>query len=679
MPTDRPTTAAAPEGGVSIRLLGPLTVTVGGAERELPKSRKTRALLAMLALEPGPHQRSTLCDWIWPDTADPRGALRWSLTKLREVLDDGTGDVLVSTRDSVSLDASRVSIDVSELRALLSAEPAGRPNVDPGLLTGFARRFDRSPLPELDTGASSEFELWLESQRSAIQRLHQQLLETLVERLVAEGDATSLDGALDYARQRVTLDPFDNRANADLLRLLFRRRGRDEAREALERTRRRLLDAGLPDTTLLADWRAISAAGESAVVVTASTLVEAVTAPELPSRPSVAVLAFEDLGGHESGGVLAEGISTDLNTRLAQLRGLFVVARASARRFSLNELDARTIGARLGVRYLVHGTTQRTPDRLRVTANLIEAEGGGELWSERFDRPLGDLFEVQDDLADAIVSELGPQIDQAEMDRVRRLPTENLDAWECFHRAMWHSYRFTPDDNELAHGFFRRALLQDPQFARAHAGLSFNHFSRAFLDATDDVRGEIGRAIESGELAVTYDSRDAMGHWALGRARFLNREHDAAMAALDRALLVNPNYAQGHYSRGFVGTHSGLMLETIDNLSMAERLSPFDPMLFGVLSARGISLTIQGRLDEGAEWALRATREPNAHFYIYAIAAASLELAGRHAEAEAMCREVLARRPDFTIEKYATSFPFKDEAHHRIMSEAIIRAWSRLR
>jgi len=264
------------------------------------------------------------------------------------------------------------------------------------------------------------------------------------------------------------------------------------------------------------------------------------------------------------------------------------------------------------------------------------------------------------------------------MDRVRRLPTENLDAWECFHRAMWHSYRFTADDNELAYGFFQRALLQDPQFARAHAGLSFNHFSKAFLSVTDDVPGEIRRAIDAGELAVTYDSRDALGHWALGRARFLNREHDAAMAALDRALLVNPNYAQGHYARGFVGTHSGLMLETMDNLSMSERLSPFDPMLFGVQSARGISLTIQGRFEEGAEWTLRATRQPNAHFYIFAIAAASLELAGRHAEAEAMCREALARRPDFTMEKYATSFPFKDEAHHRIMSEAMLRAWSRI-
>ncbi len=659
---------------VHIRLLGPLTVSVGEADRELPKSRKTRALLAMLALEPEAHQRSTLCDWIWPDTADPRGALRWSLTKLREVLGDAGVEALVSTRDSISLDPARVRTDMRELQQLLDSE---QPDVE--ALAEFERRFDRSPLAELDIGASSEFELWLESRRSAMGKLHQQLLGTLIESLMAEGDAPSLDRALEYARTRVTLDPYDNRANADLLRLLFRRRGRNEAREAMERTRRRLVEAGLSEATLLADWRAIAEATEPSLVVASASLVETVVTPELPSRPSVAVLAFEDLGGHESGGVLAEGISTDLATRLAQLRGLFVVARASARRFSLNEHDARTIGARLGVRYLVHGSTQRTADRLRVTANLIEADQGSELWSERFDRPLGDLFEVQDDLANAIVSELGPQIDQAEMDRVRRLPTENLDAWECFHRAMWHSYRFTADDNELAYGFFQRALLQDPHFARAHAGLSFNHFSRAFLSATDDVPGEVARSIEFGERAVSYDSRDAMGHWALGRARFLNREHDAAMGALDRALVVNPNYAQGHYSRGFIGTHSGLMLETIDNLTMAERLSPFDPMLFGVLSARGISLTIQGRAEEGAEWALKATREPNAHFYIYAIAAASLELAGRHAEAETMCRELLTRRPDFTIEKYASSFPFKDDAHHRLMSEAMLRAWSRIR
>lgn len=672
MTAEMDTTPAMPRNGVTIRLLGPLTVTVDGVERALPKSRKTRALLAMLALEPRPHQRSALCDWIWPDTADPRGALRWSLTKLREVLDDGSGEAIVSTRDSVSLDVNRIRTDVHTLIDLLGSEGQANPEV----LAEFERCFDRSPLPELDIGASSEFELWLESQRNGIQTLHQRLLETLIERLIDAGDAPSLDRALEFARHRVTLDPYDDQANSRLLHLLFRRRGRDEAREAMERTRRRLLDAGLSDAALLADWRSLSAASESNLVTT--TLIETIVTPELPSVPSIAVLAFEDLGGHESGGVLAEGISTDLSTRLAQLRGLFVVARASARRFSLNELDASTIGARLGVRYLVHGSTQRTADRLRVTVNLIEADQGNALWSERFDRPLGDLFEVQDHMADAIVSELGPQIDQAEMERVRRLPTESLDAWECFHRAMWHSYRFTADDNELAHGFFQRALVQDPHFARAFAGLSFNHFSRAFLHATDDVAGEVARAIEFGEQAVGFDSRDAMSHWALGRARFMNREHDSAMSALDRALQANPNYAQGHYSRGYVGTHSGLMSETMPNLDMAQRLSPFDPMLFGVVSARGISLALQGRAAEAADWALQATREANAHFHIHAIAAACLELAGRHDEATAKIREVLRKKPDYSIAQYERSFPFKDEAHRRIMSEAILRAWARL-
>jgi len=176
MTTD-PAVSADPNA-VSIRLLGPLTVSVGGIERELPKSRKTRALLAMLALEPHPHQRSALCDWIWPDTADPRGALRWSLTKLREVLGDG-GETLVSTRDSISLDTTRVEIDVSVLKELLGADEP----VDLDVLAGFESRFDRSPLPELDTGSSSEFELWLESQRNGILKLHQQLLETLIGRI----------------------------------------------------------------------------------------------------------------------------------------------------------------------------------------------------------------------------------------------------------------------------------------------------------------------------------------------------------------------------------------------------------------------------------------------------------------------------------------------------------------
>jgi TolB-like protein/DNA-binding SARP family transcriptional activator/Tfp pilus assembly protein PilF len=650
---------------VEIQLLGPLNVTVRGEARALPKSRKTRALLAMLALEPGEHSRSVLCDWIWPDTADPRAALRWSLTRLREILVDDAGPLISSSRESVGLDWSRVDTDQRRLVHLLqSLEDA-----DLDTLITCERQFDRAPLAGLEVGMSAEFQLWLESQRESMMRLHQELLGVLIDRT----QGRQPEAALEFARNQVTVDPLNVAANIRLLGIGFALQGRSEAQEALERMRARFREAGLPDRELLAAWRDLAGSGaDERIELVRDDLAE--TVRELPRKPSVAVLNFEDLGGHESGAVLAEGIALDLNSRLAQLRGLFVIARASAARFSLASEDASLIGQRLGVRYLVHGTTRRTTDRLRVSINLIEAEHGVEIWSDHFDRPLGDLFEVQDDIADRVASALEPQIEQAEMDRARLLPTESLDAWECFHRAMWHSFRFTVDDNRSAHALFQRAASQDPHFARAYAGLSFNHFSRAFLDASPDVPGEIRQALEHAEQAVSLDGRDAMGYWALGRAQLLNREHDRAMSAIDRALVANPNYAQGHYARGFIGVHTHLPELAVSDLDMAQRLSPFDPMLFAIKSSRGISLMVQGRLDEAATWAVQATLEPNAHFHIYANAAACLELVGRSDEARRNLRQALARHPGYDVATFERSFPHKLPRHQALISDALRRA-----
>lgn len=666
---------------IEIQLLGPMTVRVDGNIRELPKSRKTRALLALLALEPKPHTRAALCEWIWPDTSDPRAGLRWSLTKLRDVLPAGSAELIDANRESVSINWSAVHTDVARVTRLLESPD----DADVETLVAYEDRFERGPLAELDTGATSEFEIWLEAQKETINRLHQQILEVLIERLTAAGDAESDAMALDYAREQVTLDPLDHGANVQLLQLLFRLHGQQEAQATLERMRQRLGEAGLPDGELLNAWRKIPTAAVDQDPTPATeqrvqlelppaALIDPTSHRPLPSRPSVAVLPFEDLGHHTSGGVLAQGIAVDLNARLSQLKSLFVIARASAARFSLAQQDASTIGRSLGVRYLVHGTTQRTEDRIRVTVNLIEAEQGAELWSDRVDRPIGDLFEVQDDLANQIVSALEPQIDQAEMERVRLLPTESLDAWECFHRAMWHSFRFTADDNALALGLFKRALEQDPQFSRAYAGLSFNHFSRAFLNAADDIPAEIAQALSCAEQAVSFDGRDAMGHWALGRARLLNREHDLALDALDRSLTANPNYAQGHYARAFISIHADRAPQAIPDLEMATRLSPFDPLLFAMTSCRGISVAVQGQYEEAAEWATRATQEPNAHFHIYAIAAACLALSGREDTAADYGRQALARNPNFRIANFRQSFPFQEAEHDALFTDALTRA-----
>ena len=403
-------------------------------------------------------------------------------------------------------------------------------------------------------------------------------------------------------------------------------------------------------------------------------LLDVFDAPALPEMPSVALLGFESLSAAVAPNIFVEGLAVDLNARLSRMPGLFVVARGSARRLQMARLPVAEIGRRLGVRYLIHGSSQHHERRLRVTVNLIEADSQRIIWTERFDRLLDDLFVVQDDIVDAVVAALLPELERAEMQRARLLPTQDLDAWACFHRAMWHSYRFTAEDSVQARELLLRARTIDPHFSRACAGLSFNHYLHAFLDAGGDAEAHIRAAVEQGEQSVALDARDAMGHWVLGRARFLAQTHDAAMASLDQALALNPNYAQGTYARGFVRVHAGLPDQAIQDLDQARRLSPYDPLMFAMKSSRALALAIQGDHDRACQWAVDATLEPNAHFHIHAVAGACLHLAGRPEPARAAVEHAVRAHPGYNVRVFERSFPYHDPAHRDLISRALVAA-----
>ena len=643
-----------------------------GRERPLPHSRKTRGLLAWLALVDRRHRRDDLCDLLWDAPGDPRAALRWSLSKLRPLLGNGRQTALLADRDSVTLDRRLVSIDVDDMRGLV-AHRLGESG-DEELLEQ-ERRFTDRPLAGLEDLGSRRFQLWLESERQAIAELHRAVIAELLRREMLPARAR-----LKLAGRRVVLDPLDEASNVDYLRIVLEQGGMSEAQEALRRIRDHYRAEKQSDERLLAAWRRLTGARGSIIATAATGASDAGERaaeeewPALPEKPSLAVLDFADLGSRPDAAVLARGLAVDLNARLAQLPSLFVIARQSAARLDAARLAPREVGRRLGVRYLVNGTVQRQGRRVRATLTLTDASDERELWTEHYDRPLDHIFEVQDDITGSVVAAIEPAIEQAEMRRALLKPPESLNAWEYFHRGLWHCFRFTARDNEIAHRLFAKAVDMDPQFARAWAGLSFTHYSRAFLNSARDMETEIHAALDAGRSSVGFDARDAMGHWSLGRALFLARRHDDALAAIDRALDVNPNYAHGHYFKGFIGIHASLDEEALPAIDSAQRLSPFDPLLFAMKSSRAISLANQGRYDEAAAWSIRGTQEPNAHFHIYAIAAACLGLAGRTADARDNARWVLERRPGYSVEVFRRSFPHKDEDRRQPILAALAKA-----
>ncbi|MEP7140202.1 MAG: hypothetical protein ABI745_11285 [Caldimonas sp.] len=635
------TTHARP---LRLQLLGAVTLRCDGVLRALPKSRKTRALLAHLAVEARPLHRETLCELLWATADDPRAALRWSLSKLRPALETPLGQALRVGSDTVELDLTLVAVDALEAKALLDQPSIGTSDarlgaIELALAAGYAR--------DLDIG--DRFQLWVDGEREALRRVHRRVLDEQSAR------AGTPAAALVTARKRVALDPLDTEANARLLAHSVEVDGPARARAALDAMRARYRAEGLSDHALVATWRGLDRGA----------------ALELPDKPSVAVLGFVDCGGHVDGPVLAQGLATDLTHALGRSRGLFVIARASASRLSSRPADFLRAGELLGVRYLVHGTTQRLERRVRVTATLADAQRNEVLWSDHFDRPLGDLFALQDDLASMIAAAIEPELERAESARARLKAPEDLNAWECYHRAMWHCFRFTAAHTEQAHSLLVRALSLEKGFARAHAGLSFTHYSRAFLDAVHAPDAEIGKALEHAQQSVELDPRDARGHWTFGRALFLARSHDRALQSVGRSLHLNPNFAQGHYALGFIRAHADAPGDALPELAAAERLSPLDPLLFAVEGSRAISMAIEGRYEEAAAWAVRATCEPNAHFHMAAIAAACLALADRAAEARSFAQRACRAHPGYSIGVFERSFPHKVAAHAARIADAM--------
>lgn len=389
----------------------------------------------------------------------------------------------------------------------------------------------------------------------------------------------------------------------------------------------------------------------------------------LPGGPSVAVLPIRLLGDDPLCGLLAEGLTNDITVRLARTRWLFVTARASAARFRGPELDSVEVGRRLGVRYLLRGTLLAADGRLRLTVTLSDAQRGCEIWAERFDRQLDDLFAVQDEIGDLLVSAVEAEIEQKERQRALLQPFASLDAWSAYHRACSHLYRYLPEHHDEAEKYLALAARLDPASARVFAGLSFVHWQRAFLETTRDRLGQVQQAHDYARHSISLDPLDPQGHWALGRALLLDGDFEQAVEELQTSVELNPNFAIGQYSLAFGLMFAGASPEGFDRVAKARRLSPYDPMTFAFLAQRGAMCGLTGCVEEAADWTARGVRQPNAHFHVLAIAAWCHELAGRQEEARSYVARLRAIHPHYCRDDYFRAFPFRS-AERAVIEQA---------
>jgi tetratricopeptide (TPR) repeat protein len=340
--------------------------------------------------------------------------------------------------------------------------------------------------------------------------------------------------------------------------------------------------------------------------------------------------------------------------------------------FALHErgIGAEEAGRMLNVEYAVGGSVRCDGGRLAVTVELVETRSARIVWAEIFNRKLDDAFLVLEEIGNRIVASIAAEIETIERNRAVLRPPSSLDAWEAHHRGLWHMYRFSKPDNERARHFFQMAVRLDPTFSRAYAGLSFTHFQEAFQGWAKR-EPEMDRALEAAGQGLMADDRDPAAHWAMGRALWLRGRHDESLMEMDRAIDLSPNFALAHYNRAFVHATAGDARAAIESSDHSRDLSPFDPMLFGMLGVRAMALVRLGRFDEAAGWAVKAAARPNAFPHIRAIAAYSLALAGSLDEARAYAAAVHQALPQYGIADFLRAFRFDPEG------EALFREGAR--
>jgi len=390
---------------------------------------------------------------------------------------------------------------------------------------------------------------------------------------------------------------------------------------------------------------------------------EAATVLDLPDKPSIAVLPFQNMSGDPEQDYFADGLTEDIITGLSRQHWFFVIARNSTFTFKGQAVDVRKVASQLGVKYVLEGSVRKVADRVRVTGQLIDAAHGVHLWADRYDRELADIFELQDDITNRVIGSVGPQILAAEAARIRRKPPQSLDAWDLVIRALPHMWRVTADEQRRAQELLQRAIALDPEYAHAHALLGWTYVSLFNLEADRPIGEYTDKALAAGARAVHLDNEEPWGHLVLGLGHARRRRPELALTHLSRAVELNPSFALGHAGLGYAMACGGQPARGLESLEQAQRLSPRDPFLaIYAPTVQYMALFALERYEEAvAVCRATAALHPN-HAGAWRLMTVSLGLLDRTEEAKAALAHTLTLQPDLSSAHVEANTVFADPA-----------------
>ncbi|MES0031764.1 BTAD domain-containing putative transcriptional regulator [Mesorhizobium sp. M0040] len=646
-----------------IRLLGGLEVTSPEHRPVRFATRKTSLLFAALVLAGRRgHRREQLSEVFWPGRSNgqARNSLRQALVDIRRTF-------------PASLDAT-VYIDGDQETVALIAGP------DEADISIFDRKLEEGRTTDLAFAADlyrgellagqtipDELDEWFGPFLSKYQRKALQLVDRLSLALPAPGSAeeTACEG---LAERLLASDPTAEAAHRALIRIHAHRGHENAALRQFELCRAALkkhlnadpeeqtssLAASLQSRERTERQRPEPSSG-------AASLAQVLAVPtRRDDQPSIAVLPFQNLSGDVEQEYFADGMVEDIVTALAHFRHLFVVARNSSFTYRGRSIDIKQVGRELGVRYVVEGSVRRAGDRLRIAGQLIDTSTGAYLWADRFDGTLAEVFNLQDQVASSIVGAITPKMEEAEIERAKRKPTESLDAYDYYLRGLAAFDRTITSRSAIddALRLFMKAIDRDPEFAIAHARAARCYATRKSNGWMVDRAEEIAEATRLARRAVELGRDDAIalsyGGYVLG---YVGGDLDDSAACIDRALALNPNLAAALGVSSWVRACLGEPGKAIEHAAGAMRLSPLDPRLFAWQFNTGLAHFCAGHYDDAVAWAGKSLRHQPNYVSAMRVVAAGHALAGRLTEAQQMMARLCEFDPSLRLSNLAEVLP----------------------
>ena len=395
----------------------------------------------------------------------------------------------------------------------------------------------------------------------------------------------------------------------------------------------------------------------------------------LPDRPSIAVLPFQNMSGDPEQEYFADGMVEDIITDLSRFRLLFVIARNSTFTYKGRAVDVKQVGRELGVRYVLEGSVRKAGQRVRITGQLIDTSTGAHLWAERFDGPLEDVFNLQDQVTSSVVAAIAPKLEQAEIERARRKPTESLEAYDYYLRGMSSFHQGSKKATAEALELFNKAIELDPSFAAAFGMAAWCYATRMIFVWTQDHRQEIAEAARLARRAAWLGKDDATALYPAGFAlAYTVRDYDTGIALIERSLVLNPNLGAAWFVSGWVRVLNGEPELAIEHFSRVARLSPFDPWIWGMHVGTAFAHFFAGRDREAIVAAERGLADRPNYLPAVAILASASALADRMDQAQAALIQLRGLDPTLCLSGLKDRMLLRQPVDLRRLAEGLRKA-----